>query len=178
MSVFHCICPHRCVALLIASFCFVASSCSSDYRADYQIPSPSEQYIALLGCHTLQWNHQLRILRDGQIILDKEVWYDGIESGIVDARWSPDSSEFAVKVCGDGVKFVTVFEISTGRSATFEGKDCSLVPTWTGFDVGCIFGDQLDKYRVDARQLERAHNDFLKQTRRLVTPPALGASLS
>jgi hypothetical protein len=135
----------------MALTCLAETGCSSDYRADYEIPSPSGQYVALLGCHTYRWNHQLRILRDGQIILDKEVYYDRIESGIADARWSPDGSKFAVKVCGDGVKFVTIFEISTGRSETFDGVDCALVPTWTGFDADCIFDDRLDVYRVPTK---------------------------
>jgi hypothetical protein len=128
----------------------VGSGCSSDYRTDYEIPSPSRQYVALLGCHTFQWNHQLRILRDGRIILDKEVYYDAMESGIADACWSPDNSKFAVKVCGDGVKFVTIFEISTGRSQTFDGVDCALAPSWTGFDDSCTFDNKMDAYRVGA----------------------------
>jgi hypothetical protein len=140
----------HCVALVMALACSVDTGCSSDYRADYQIPSPSGQYVALLGGRTLQWNHQLRILRDGHILLDKEVYYDRIESGIADARWNLDSSKFAVKVCGDGVKFVTIFEISTGRSETFDGVACALVPTWTGFDDSCTFDDRLDVYRVRA----------------------------
>ncbi len=135
----------------MALACLAEAGCSSNYKADYEIPSPSGQYVALLGSNTYKWNHQLRVLRDGQVILDREVHRDAIESGIDDARWSPDGSRFAVKVCGDGVEFVTIFEISTGRSETFDGADSALVPTWTGFDAGCTFSDNLSLYEVRAK---------------------------
>jgi len=133
--------------------CLVVNGCGSDFSPDYEIPSPSGSYVALLGSRTrfLKQNHHLRILREGQIVLDAEIWFDRIESGIADARWSSDGSEFAVKVCGDGVKFVTIFDVSTGRTETLQGAELSRVPAWTGFDDSCIFGYRLDAYRVSAK---------------------------
>jgi len=137
------------LAVAVGFCCCLASGCGPDFRTDYEIPSPSGEYIALLGSRTGSWDHHLRILREGQIVLDKELWPDRIESGIAAARWSSDGSEFAVKILGDDVRLVAVFNVSTGRAETFQGTGLAQVPAWTGLDGSWKFDPDLEAYRVE-----------------------------
>jgi hypothetical protein len=129
--------------------CSLASGCGSTFHADYEIPSPSGEYTAYLG--SLYFDHHLVIRREGRIVLDSEIWRDGLESGIAGARWSPADSAFAVKICGDGnLVLVSVFEVPTGRKTTFRDADLSHIPAWTGFNDSWGFDDSLNAFRIEA----------------------------
>jgi len=137
------------LAVAVGFCCCLASGCGPDFRPDYEIPSPSGEYVALLGSRTGSWGHHLRILQEGRIVLDEELWPDRIESGIAAARWNPDGPEFAVKVLGDDVKLVAVFNVPTGQGETFQGEGLARVPAWTGMDDSWNFDPDLEAYRVE-----------------------------